>query len=294
MSETTLLEPEFLHKLESLSLLTRRLVRGGFRGERRSRSLGRGVEFSDYRSYQAGDDYRYVDWNVYSRLDRLFVKLFSEEEDIDVHLLVDTSRSMTFGQPPKLDYGARVAAALGYIGLVNLDRVGVTTFSGGALRALPPRRGRPQIFHLFDFLAALKGSGTTELGAMIREYVLRTKRRGLVILISDLLDPQGYEEPFKLLRYNHFEPFVIHVLSEEELFPTLSGDLRLVDSENGEAVEVSLDGPALDAYARARDRFLESLEQFCLRHQIDYLRTTTAVSFDDLILRYLRMGGLVT
>ena len=292
---TTLLDPQFLRKLDTLSLRSRRLVRAGLRGERRSRTLGRGVEFADYRSYQIGDDYRHIDWSIYSRLDRLFIKLFSEEEDINVHLFVDMSGSMAWGSPRKLDYAARIAAAVGYIGLVNLDRVGAVAFATRVERLLPPQRGRGHIFRLFEFLHGLPtpAEGRSSLREAMWEYVHKTKRRGLLLIISDLLYPDGYEEGLKLARYHHFDPFVIHVLSDDELVPVVRGDARLVDAETQQAMEVSVDGPALEAYARARDAFLSGLEEFCLRHQIDYVRATTTVPFEDLILRYLRLGGLL-
>ncbi len=293
MSPTTLLAPEFLRQLDNLSLRSRRLFRGTLRGERRSPALGRGVEFADYRNYQPGDDYRYIDWNIYSRLDRLFVKLFSEEEDINVHVLVDVSRSMVWGSPSKLDYAVRLAAAIGYIGLVNLDRVGAVLFTERPQRVLLPHRGRGQIFHLFEFLAAARGGGTSDLQATMKDYVYLTKRRGLLILVSDLLFPRGYEEGLKLARFHRFDLFVIHVLSDDELVPAVRGEVRLLDAESRAAVDVSVDGPTLDAYARARDAYFAATQAFCLRHQIDYLRTTTSIPYDDLLLRYLRIGGLI-
>lgn len=289
----TILDPEFLRKLDTVSLRSRRIYWGSLRGERRSRTMGRGVEFADYRSYQIGDDFRYVDWNIYSRLDRLFIKLFSEEEDINVHLFIDASRSMAWGEPSKLEYAARIAAAVGYVGVHTSDRVGAVAFSDHPHRQLPPHRGRGQVFRLFEFLSTLEGRGTSDLRTVMWEYVHQTKRRGLLVLISDFLFPGGYEEGLKLARYHRFDPFVIHVLSDEELTPTLGGDLRLVDVESRAAVEVSVDGPALEAYARARDGYFSELEQFCVRHQIEYLRTTTSIPVEDLILRYLRIGGLV-
>ena len=302
-----LLDPEFLRKLETLSLLSRRMVQSGLRGERRSSTLGRGVEYADYRSYQAGDDYRYIDWNIFSRLDRLFVKLFSEEEDINVHLLVDQSRSMAFpsatrsparvppapAQPSKLQYAARVAAAIGYIGLVNLDRVSVVAFDRQVTSLYGPGRGRGGTFHLFDFLGSLEPGGSSDLSATLNEYAHRTRRRGLLVLLSDLLMPGGVGEALKVARAHRFDLFVIHILSDEDLTPALAGDLRLVDSETGAAVDVTVDAQALSAFARERDRYLADLEQFCLRHRIEYLRTTTSIPFEDLILRYLRVGGLI-
>lgn len=292
-SPARLLDPEFLRRLDTLSLRSRRVTRGLLRGERRSPRLGRGVEFADYRSYQVGDDFRYVDWNIYSRLDRLFIKLFSEEEDINVHLFVDGSRSMGWGTPAKLDYAVRLAAAIGYVGLRNLDRVGAVVFSDGLAQVLPPHRGRGHTLRLFEFLSAVQPQGSSDLGAAMRRYVHQTQRRGLLILISDLWLPAGYEEGLTLARYHRFEPFVIQVTSDDELTPAVRGDVRLVDVESADPLDVSVDGPALDAYTRARDAYLAGVERFCFRQQIDYLRTATTISFEDLVLRYLRIGGLL-
>ena len=292
---TPLLDPAFLRKLEALSLRSRRPIRTGVRGERRSRTLGRGMEFADYRSYQSGDDYRHIDWSIYSRLDRLFVRLFSEDEEVNVHLLIDTSPSMVWGGPRKLDYAVQIAAAIGYVALANLDRVGAVTFGSRLQSLLPLQRSRSHIFRLFEFLGALTGpvQDASSLRQVMREYAHRTKRRGLLVIISDLLYPDGYEEGLALARYDRFDPFVVQVLSEDELTPTVRGDARLVDSETGQTLDVSVDAPALEAYAQGRDAYFRDLEAFCLSHEIDYIRTTTTIPVEDLILRYMRLGGLV-
>jgi len=292
-AEPSLLDPAFLQRLDALSLVSRRRVRGGQRGERRSVVRGRGIEFDDYRAYEPGDDYRYIDWNIASRLDRLFVKLFSEEEDLDVHLLVDTSRSMAAGTPSKLALAKRLAAAIGYIGLVNLDRVAVGAFASGPGPRLSRLRGRGRAFDLLRFLDAVRPDGATDLGAALRRTLDESPRRGLLVVISDLLDPRGYEDGLLRARHRRMQTFVIHVLAEEELNPRLSGELRLVDAETGQAVELTIDADALRAYAAARDAYLDGLQRFCFRHGIDYLRTTSAVPADALVLRYLRQGGLV-
>lgn len=289
----TLFDPEFLARLEQLTLLSHRLYRGGIRGERRSTTLGRGVEFADHRSYHIGDDYRYIDWHIYSRLDRLFVKLFSEEEDVNIHLLVDVSGSMAWGEPSKLDYAVRIAAALGYIGLANLDRVGAVLYADRLLRLLPPLRGRPGVHRLFRFLGEAAGGGRSDLAAVLEEYAVRTRRRGVLVVLSDLMLPAGVATGLRLARAHRFETFVIHLLADDELAPTLAGDLRLVDSETASAVEVTADAGTLAAYARARDRYLAEIEAACRRYQVEYLRASTSIAFDDLVLRYLRAGGLI-
>jgi len=291
--DVLLLDPDFLRRLDSLSLRFRRPTRGSLRGERRSRAVGGGMEFSDYRSYQVGDDFRYIDWNVYSRLDRLFVKLFHLEEEMDIFLLLDTSQSMAFGRPPKVEYARKVAAALGYIGLSGLDRVIAVGASDHLHVPFPALQGRAQIPRLFRFLASLKAGGPTSLSKAFEELLLRARRRGFIVLLSDLFDPAGPVEPLKRARYRGFELAVCHILDDEDLFPSLEGDVQLIDCERGDRVDVSLNGIAWDRFARARDAYLQELEEFCLRHQIVYVRATTAVPFEDLVLRYLRLAEVI-
>jgi uncharacterized protein (DUF58 family) len=254
---------------------------------------GRGVEFDDYRAYHLGDDYRYIDWHVVSRLDRLFVKIFSEEEDLDVSLLVDTSRSMAAGVPSKLTLAKQLAAAIGYIGLVNLDRVGVNAFATTVGSGLQRLRGRARAFDLLRFLHGLEPSGETDLAAAMRLYTAASRRRGLLILLTDLLDPRGYERALLLAKPQRLQVFLIHILADEELNPLLAGDLRLIDVETGRAVEVTVNAESLRAYASARDGFFHGIEQFCFRRGIDYLRTATSVPLDRLVLRSLRQAGLL-
>ncbi len=291
--DATLFDPGFLQTLDTLSLVSRRRVRGQQRGERRSIVRGRGIEFDDYRAYQLGDDYRYIDWNIASRLDRLFVKLFSEEEDLDVQLLLDTSRSMSAGTPSKLALAKRLAAAIGYIGLVNLDRVGVTAFTSALGPSLSRLRGRSRAFDLLHFLDALQPAGETNLREALRHHLAAAHRRGLLIVLSDLFDPHGYEDSLLVAGHHRFQTFLIHVLADEEFLPPLAGDLRLVDVETGHAVEVTVDAEGLRAYAQARDAFFRGVERFCFRHRIDYVRTASSVPLQTLILHYLRQGGLL-
>ena len=279
--------------MDALTIVSRKVTTGRVKGERRSFRKGAGVEFQDYRPYAAGDDLRYVDWNIYSRLDRLLLKLFIEEEDLCLHLLVDGSGSMGVGQPPKLDFALQVAAALGYISLNNLERVALAHFAGEIARMLRPRRGRGQIVPMLDFLADIPASGPTNLNACLSNYALRAQTGGVAVVLSDLLDPAGYAEGLRALLRRRFEVFVLHVVSQDELDPPLRGDLTLVDVEGGASREVSVDRAALDGYrARLQAHFTEA-EAFCARHRIDYMRTSTAVPFEDLILRHLRRGGFL-
>lgn len=295
MTQTTrrLFDPEFLKRLDELSIVSRRVGTGQAKGERRTVRKGSGVEFMDYRPYAVGDDLRYVDWNIYSRLDKLILKLYVEEEDMCLHLLVDGSASMGFGAPSKLDYALQVAAALGYISLTNLERVALGVFSNDTSRVLRPMRGRGQILPILDFLSGLEAGGATTLNPSLARYALKSRVPGVAVVLSDLLDPGGYADGLKALLQRRLEVFVLHLVSEEELDPHLAGDLTLVDAEGGSAREVSVDRWALERYQERLRQHFEEAERFCTRHGIDYLRTSTAMPFQDLILRHLRRGGFL-
>lgn len=283
--------PEFLAQLERLSLASRRAFRGRVKGERRSPRKGQSVEFSDYRPYGIGDDLRYVDWNIYGRLDRLHVKLFVDEEDLCLHLLVDGSKSMDFGRPTKLRYAARLAAAVGFVGLVNHERVGVGVLREKVSEGWPPTRGRNQFVALVDFLATLRAGGSTSLNQGLANYAMRAREPGLALLISDLLDPAGFESGVRTLLERRFEVHIVHVLAAEEVHPTLAGDLRLQDSETGEIREITADGEALKGYRERLGHFLERVEAFCRAQEIGYRRVTSEIPVEEFVLSHLR--GLV-
>jgi len=274
-----LLSPEFLLQLERLALLSRRAFRGRTRGERKSPRKGMSVEFSDYRPYGAGDDLRYVDWNIYGRLDRLYLKLFVDEEDLRLHLLLDGSASMSFGEPGKLHYAARLAAALGFVGLASHERVGVAVIRDRMAEGWSPARGRGQLLSLLEFAG---------LSDALVAYALRSREAGLAVLISDLLDPAGYERGLKALLERRFDVHVVHLLSPEELNPVLAGDLRLTDAETGEIQDFTMDGEAMRSYRERLGEFLESAESFCRANEISYHRVATDTPVEELVLRELK------
>jgi uncharacterized protein (DUF58 family) len=283
-----LLSADFLNQLERLSLLSRRSFRGRVKGERRSPRKGISVEFSDFRPYGVGDDLRYVDWNVYARLDRLYLKLFVDEEDLCLHLLVDGSASMGFGEPSKLGYAARLAAALGFVGLVGLERVGVAVVRDRMAEGFSPARGRSQVLPLMDFLGRLRPGGGTSLNDGLAAYALRSREAGLAVLVSDLMDPGGYERGLKALLERRFDVHVIQVLAGDEMNPAFGGDLRLLDSETGEQRDLTLDGEALREYHERLRAFLDRAEQFCRSNEITYHRVVTDVPVEEFMLRQLK------
>jgi len=284
----TVFDAEFLAKLERLHLVAKRLTLSNAKGEHATSRRGFSLEFSDYRRYQHGDDLRYVDWNVYRRLDRLLLKIFTAEEELNVYLLVDTSQSMGFGTPAKIEYAKQVAAALGYIGLKNLDRVGGASFSSALHKPLTLGRGRKQILSLFTFLSKLSCSGETSLRAAIHSFTNLFPQPGLVAIISDLFDPAGWRAALEELTVKKYQVLTIHIVDERELAPELAGDIALRDVESGRERKFFLDDGLMRRYRQELERYFSEVESICAARHIDYLRTTTAVPFDEFVLQTLR------
>ena len=288
--ESTLFDAEFMRKLETLRLLAQRVFRSTSSGERTTMRRGTSLEFSEYRRYQPGDDFRYIDWNVFSRLDRLFLKVFTAEEDLTIHLLVDASQSMRLGDPPKLDYARRVAAALGYIGLNNLDRVGVVSFADELGLPMPPQRGRQQIFSMLRYFESLQSHGGTNLNRVLSNYARQSDKTGLAIVISDLFDAQGYESGLDALAYGKFDVLLLQLVDETEINPQYEGALRLHDIESAQQRRLTVKRRLLELYQQKVTEYLTQIETFCLKRNLEYLRASTVVPFEDLVLRYLRRG----
>lgn len=292
-SPSLLLDPEFLRKLDRLSLVARKLVTGKMRGERRSRKKGISVDFADYRAYVPRDDLRFVDWNIFGRLDRLFLKLYQEEEDLNVYLLIDISASMNFGEVSKFDYARKLAAAFGYLALVNHDRLAVSAFHAEAGKALDPIRSKSQVWKLFHFLEGLKCEGLTDLPTRCKDFVIRNPRRGMVILLSDFMDPSGFEAALATLLGRRHEIFAIQILSPEEIDPGYRGHLRLFDSETGEEVEITLTEALRSVYKKKIAAYVDSLRAHCAARGIYHLTSRTDFEIEKLMLEYLRRVGFV-
>jgi len=292
-TDDDLFDDEFQRRLEYLALVARRVYAGRTRAERRSKKTGSGIEFADHRAYAPGDDFRYLDWNVYQRLGRLLLRLFEEEEDLSVYLLLDASSSMSFGDPPKIRYAKKLVAGLAYIALANLDRVSILTFADVMLDRMAPTRGKNRIFKTFEFLRSIEANGQTGIADAMRTFVAQNKRRGIAVLVSDLYDPAGFEDGINTLRYGRFEPYVLQVFDPVEVRPPLHGDVRLVDNETGESREVTITPRILERYRRAHAAYLERIEGFCTGKQVPYFPVETTVPFDEAILGILRRGGMV-
>jgi uncharacterized protein (DUF58 family) len=297
-----LFDEAFLRRLERLALIARHAASGQTQGERRSAKRGQSVEFADFRPYVMGDDFRRIDWNAYARLERFFIKLFVEEEDLAVHFLVDTSRSMDWGEPNKLWYAARVAGALGYIALTGLDRVTVSGIGPGAAY-FPFHRGKNQALALFNFLQSLTrphpdgAPGPSDPALALRAYANNRagaggSRPGSLVLISDL-EHDGWLDGLSALAARGFEVSVIHLLAPEETDPRLEGDLKLIDSEDAAAVEVTADYDLLARYKQNLEDWRASLRQFCAARSMLYAPITTAMPLDELLFAWLERQGVL-
>lgn len=291
--QTGLLDPEFMTRLEQLEIVSRKIFAGKMKGERKSKRKGESVEFADYRNYVVGDDLRFLDWNIYARLEKLFLKLFLEEEDLHVSVLLDTSKSMDWGQPSKGLYAKRVAAALVYIGLVNYDRVSLYTYNGDLREEMTGLRGRRMISHVVRFLESATLEGTSNLAAACRTYAVRASTRGVLIVLSDFFDKGSYEQGLRYLLGRNLDTYVVQVLSPDEIDPTLAGDLRLVDVEDDDVAEVTVSRALINRYKQNLQAYCGALREFCTRRGISYLFTSTNVPFDQLVLSYLRRRGLL-
>ena len=291
-----LFDEAFLERLELLQVIARRLFRGRQRAERKTRKVGSGLEFADHREYSPGDDIRYLDWTVWIRLRHALIRLFEEDEDLPIRVVIDVSDSMSTRDQRKLRYAQQVGAALAYVGLANLDRVGVTCMSATTHTTLPAVRGKGRIFRVFEFLRSVEPGGATDIRQGCSRVAAESNQPGLTVVLSDFYDLDGAFDGLNLLRFRRHEPIAIQIVDPVEYDPTgsgLRGDVTLIDCEGGTRRDVTLSPRALRAYAEAHERFCQQLEQNCRSRGIGYVRASTDIPFDDLVLRLFRMGGIL-
>ncbi len=291
--DKVLFSEEFLRQIEHLTMLTRGPVAGHLRGHHRSRRTGSGMIFTDYRPYSPGDDTRNLDWGTYLRLDRLILRLFEEEADLPVYIFVDASHSMDFGAPSKFDFARRFAAAIAYIGLINHDRVSLVAFSDGVVDEMPARRGKSQVWRSLHFLERLRAAGGTSLQKAFRGFFGARRTRGLVVVMSDFLDQEGYERSFQVIREYRHDVFAVHVTSPEEVEPALADEVLLVDSELGHAARTRVTPDLVKAYRETFLNYCAEIEGFCRSHGWGYLRASTQSPLEELVLKALRDEGLL-
>jgi len=316
-----LLEPRLVAQIGRLDVSSRKIFAGKLKGERRSKKRGESVEFTDHRPYALGDDIRHIDWNIFGRLDRLFLKLFLEEEDLSLHVVIDATGSMDCGQPGKFLFMQKAAMALAYIGLVNLNRVAITAVggevetggekdgerggeghgsesrgtTGTALHVVRDLRGRRRVHDAARFLCALRPGGDADFAEASKRIALSRRGKGVMVVMSDFLMKEGYEDALRLLVGRGYDVLALQVLSPQEVKPreTLAGDLRLRDVEDGDRAEVTISAPLLKRYERTLAAYCDGLRQFCARREMTHLLVTSDTPIDTLLLEYLRSRGVV-
>ena len=289
----TLLDPAFMARLDQLDVISRKMLVGKMKGERRSKRRGQSVEFADYRNYVVGDDLRFIDWNIYARLDRLFLKLFLEEEDLALYVLVDVSKSCDYGTPNKAFYMKQVAAALGYIGLVNYNRVSLVAMADGVVAETGAMRGRRRVAQMIDFLQKLQPSGASHFTESCRRFALQHRQRGVCVVLSDFFIKEGFEAGLRYVAGGKYDLFCVQCLAPQEIEPDLQGDLKLRDVEDDDMAEVSITQPLIKQYKANLNAYCLALKDFVTRRGGTYLFTSTGVPFDTLVLNYLRERGLL-
>lgn len=293
-----LLDPSLLARIGGLDVASRKVFAGKLQGERRSKKRGVSVEFADHRPYVVGDDLRHIDWNLFGRLDRLFLKLFLEEEDLSLHIVLDASASLDTGEPNKFIFMQRLAAALAYIGLVNLNRVAITAVGpspGGVVSSIRDMRGRRRLQDAARFICSVEptlpgGGGFTD-GA--KRIALTRRGKGVMVLLSDFFIKEGYDTALRLLVGHGYDLFAIQVLSPQEVEPTLGGDLRLKDVEDGDTAEVTISAPLLKRYKANLNAYVQRLHDFCAARDIMHMLVKSDTPIDTLVLEYLRKRGLL-
>ncbi|NOX58926.1 MAG: DUF58 domain-containing protein [Planctomycetes bacterium] len=288
-----LFDKQYLKKLEYLELIARRMVFGQQQALRPSLRKGASIEFKDYREYSPGDDPRAVDWSVYARLGEMVVKLYRQEQELDLWVLLDSSASMAFGEPSKFDHARKIAAALAYIGMANMDSASVLPFAHELLEGRDHLRGRSRVFHLLDYLRELKGTGQTDLIATTRKFVSRVRRPGMVVIISDFYGLELAQRALDQLRFFRHEIYVIQVATPWELDPPIRGELRLVDLETSGHEDLTITDSMLRRYRQAFEKFSADLKRYAMRYSIGYARAETNVPFDTFLVDVLQRGGLV-
>ncbi len=288
-----LLDQDFMARLDVLDILSRKIFQGKLQGERRAKRRGQSVEFADHRPYVMGDDLRFMDWNIYARLDQLFLKLFIEEQDLTVHILVDATASTAEGDPPKAKVMKRLAAALSYIALVNNSRVTISAFGDGLVGQIANMRGRNYLAQMAEFLLTTQADGFSDFDKACRQVVTGRLGTGVMILLSDMLLKEGYQDGLRRLISRNYDLYVIQMLSPQELEPDVTGDLRLVDCEDADETEITISAALLGYYKRTLSAYCNELKEFCTRRGATYVLTNSGQAVEPLVLNYLRRRGLL-
>lgn len=290
---TQLLDADFMARLDSMDVLSRKILHGKMQGQRRSKRRGQSVEFADHRPYVAGDDLRFVDWNIYARLEQLFMKLFMEEQDLTVHIAIDVSGSVGYGEPSKSDFILKLAAALGYVSLVNNNRLTLSSFDHGVVNQLKHMRGRNYLPNIAEFLLDAQFDGTTDFDNVCKQLGASQTGSGIMIFLSDFFFKEGYESAMRRIIGRGYDLYAIQVLSPQEFAPEMTGDLKLVDIEDGDTAEVTISNALIKHYKKNLSAYCHQLQNYCVRRGASYVLAKSSDSVEMLVLNYLRRINLL-
>ncbi len=291
-----LLGSNLMSSLDKIDIVARKIFSGKIQGERKSKRRGSSVEFADYRQYSAGDDLRFIDWNVYARLDKLFMKIFLEEEELTLGIAIDSSASMDFGNPNKFDFARRLAMALGYTALSSHNKVTVFSFNSNGIQRLTSLRGRRRTREMGQWLLDSVALGGTSFTDACKTISSSRVGRGVLVILSDLLDQEGVSQGLKYLVGGGWDIFVIQILAPEEISPIdagLEGDLRLEDVETGEACDITATALLVSNYKKRLEEHCDNLREQCVRIGIGSARVSTDINIEQLLIEFLRGRGLL-
>lgn len=290
MSEK-LFDVEFYKKLENIALNVRKAVSGGASGGRKSKAKGSSVEFSDYREYALGDDFRRIDWNAYGRFNKLFVKLFMEEREALINIFIDSSKSMDFGKNKKSELALKLAAVISFLSLNNLDRVCINNMKDSSLDQSSAVTGKVMFQKCISYLENIEFEDSTNINDCIKKKDL--KGSGISIIISDFFDEDGIEAGIKYLLYKKQQVILVHILSEEELNPEMDGKLRLIDSETGQNKDIEVTPAILNKYEKELNSFINNLKEFSRKMGISYLQVCSSEAVEKIIFEDFVKQGII-
>ncbi len=296
--EENLFDTDFLARLERVRLQIRERLGGSLRAERRSRRTGSSLEFADFRNYAPGDDPRRIDWSIYGRIERLVTKLYEEEEDLDVEILIDCSASMHWrapgiARPAKFTLARQLAAAVAYFALHGLDRVALSFFDSSLRAESGQYRGSSAFHEILRFLRTGSAGAATDLAESLAQFARGRHRRGLAIVFSDCFDPAGWERGLSALLGRHFALHLVHLMDPDESDPADRGDLMLRDCEGSEEIALTASEGLLRLYREEVQRFRDGVKSWCARHNAGYSFVSADADFNAVVLRTFRKDGLV-
>jgi uncharacterized protein (DUF58 family) len=283
------LDTQVLSRLANVPLFARKPMQGAVSGRHASPHRGSSVEFAEYRKYVPGDDLRRLDWRVFGRTDRFFVKEFEADTNLRCCFILDTSGSMGFGSTgtSKIEYARKIAGSLGYLAVQQGDAVGVSCVAGGIVRSLPPTRNPAHLRTFFDILEQAKPEGQTQLVPVLHELAETIRQRALIVILSDLfVEPELLRGCFQHLRFRKHDVAVFHLLDPQEQNFNFRRPMRFLDMEGGPAIFAEPNDIA-DRYHKALEIYLESLKAIVLESAVDFHRVSPAQDYEQVLAKFL-------